>query len=179
MNVRQIKHSISPHQPYRAWAGSVRLGSEGCQGINRMMMAGMLIAISYAATGAAVASPIPQNTGAEADVLKAEEAFRLAKLNNDVVALKQILADEYYGINQYGAERDKSALLDLFQQFKLSSLMQPTPTVRVSGDFAIVSGQMTEVNPAGQEKLIFVRVYVRRAQRWQLLSSAQFIPTNP
>ena len=176
MSVRQIKHSISP---YRASAVGVILGSQGGQGTNRTMLAGILIAISYAAMGAAVASPAPRDTAAEADVLKAEEAFRLAKLNNDVEALKQILADEYYGINQYGADRDKSALLDLFRQFKLSSLVQPTPTARVSGDFAIVSGQMTEVNPAGQEKLLFVRVYVRRAQRWQLLSSAQFIPANP
>lgn len=175
MSVKQIKHSTSP---YRALAGSLTLGSQGGQGRNRTMLARILVAVSCAAIGA-VASPTPQDATAETDVLKAEEVFRLAKLNNDVEGLKQILADEYYGVNQYGAERDKAALIDLFRQFKLSSLMQPTPTAHVTGDFAIVSGHMTEVNPVGQEKLLFIRVYVRRAQRWQLLSSAQFVPTNP
>jgi ketosteroid isomerase-like protein len=116
----------------------------------------------------------------EAEVLKAEEEFRLAKLNADVTALQQILADDYYGTNQYGASRDKAALMDLFRQgFRLSSLKQPKPEARIAGDLAIVTGSMTEVNPGGEEKLRFVRVYVKRAGRWQLLSSAQLIPVNP
>lgn len=49
----------------------------------------------------------------------------------------------------------------------------------MAGDLAIVTGSMTEVNPAGEEKLFYVRVYIKRAGRWQLLSSAQLMPPGP
>jgi hypothetical protein len=114
----------------------------------------------------------------EVEVLKVEDAFRLAKLQNDIEALRQILADEYTGVNQYGARRDKTEAVELFRTFKLSSLTRAEADVRLAGGVAIVTGTQTEVNPAGKEKLVFTRVYVRRGVRWQLLSSTQLIPFN-
>jgi hypothetical protein len=67
-------------------------------------------------------------------VPKAEEEFRQAKMNKDTVALEGLVADEYYGINQWGAKRD----------FQAEALVLTDVTVRVSGDHAIIDGTMTE-----------------------------------
>ena len=140
--------------------------------MNRTIISGILLLAGCAGMAPAA--------GPEAEVLKAEEEFRLAKLNADIPALQQILAEEYYGTNQYGASRDKAGQLGLYRgEFRLTSLQQPTPEVRMAGDLAIVTGSMTEVNPGGEEKLLYVRVYIKRAGRWQLLSSAQLMPSRP
>ena len=110
---------------------------------------------------------------------KVEAAFRAAKLKKDVTALNLILADEYFGMNQYGAQRDKAALIELFSSFHLSSLTVGKTEVRVAGDIAIVTGSQTEENPAGKEEHFFTRIYVKRDGRWRLLSSTQLVPFNP
>ena len=112
-----------------------------------------------------------------AAVLKVEDAFRQAKLKNDVKALGEILASYYNGVNQWGAARDKSSLLELFQTFRIDSLVNLEAKARVSGDSAIVEGTMSESGPGGDfQNLLFTRVYVKREGRWQLWSSYQMMP---
>ena len=99
--------------------------------MNRTIISGILLLAGCAGMAPAA--------GPEAEVVKAEEEFRLAKLNADIQALQQILAEEYYGTNQYGASRDKAGQLGLYRGgFRLTSLQQPTPEVRMAGDLAIV-----------------------------------------
>lgn len=74
--------------------------------MKRIIIAELLIIAGCAGIAAAA--------GPEAEVLKAEDQFRLAKPNADIPALQQIVAEEYYGTNQYGASRDKAGLVDLF-----------------------------------------------------------------
>jgi len=132
------------------------------------------LALAICAAVAFVPVASAQST-AEAEVLKVEDAFRVAKLQSDVDALRQILADDYIGMNQYGARRNKAEVLDLFRTFKISKLTRSEADVRFSGDVAIVLGSQEEVNPAGKENLLFTRVYVKRDGRWRLLSSTQLV----
>jgi hypothetical protein len=134
----------------------------------------LLIAIAGAAALAAQSgSP---NRQAEAVVLEAEDSFRIAKLKNDVKALDQIVAPEYIGVNQYGVIRNKAEVIELFRAFKLAALTPVDAAVRISGDTAGVTGRFTERNEAREEKLMFTRVWQRRAGRWVLISSTQMIP---
>jgi hypothetical protein len=114
-----------------------------------------------------------------AAVMKAEEAFRLAKLQNNTAALGKLLADEYVGVNQYGARRDKASVIELFAEFKLTSLTPQSNQVRLAGDIAIVTGTQIEVNPGGKENLAFTRVWVKRGGNWLLIANTQMIPNNP
>ncbi len=134
----------------------------------------LVLSGAYCAQSALAQSP----TSDDATVLKAEEAFRQGKLRNDTNALDKILADEYVGVNQYGLLRNKTEFIERFRSFKVSSLTPPASEVRLAGDAAIVTGSQTEVNPRGSEKLSFVRIYVKRAGSWRLLSSTQFFPLN-
>jgi SAM-dependent methyltransferase len=115
-------------------------------------------------------------TGPKDEVLKVEAAFNQAKLDNDVAALDRILADDYIGINQWGGKRDKRAALELFRTYRTASLVPSGVSVRVSGDTATVDGIMYESN---QWRFLFLRTYVKRQGRWQLLSMAQPFPVDP
>ena len=71
---------------------------------------------------------------AEDEVVKVEEAYRAAKIKGDVSATRQILADGFYGTNQYGASRDRAQLRDMYRSgFRLAALAQPRPDVRITG----------------------------------------------
>jgi len=105
------------------------------------------------------------------DVMRIDESYRLAKLHNDVNALRWILADEFNETNQNGNSRDKAATLELWKGFTIDSLTTDSSEVRVNGDTAVVLGTQTE---DGGERMLFTRVYVKRSGAWQLLASMQF-----
>jgi Domain of unknown function (DUF4440) len=106
----------------------------------------------------------------EDDVRKADEAYRLAKLHRDPQALDRILADQFNETNQNGNSRDKAQSLELWRTFSIGSLTTDTSQVRVTGDTAMVTGTQTE---NGAERMLFMRVYVKRPNGWQLLASMQ------
>src|SRR5215469_6125942 len=112
----------------------------------------------------------------EAAVLAAEAAISQAKIHNDVATLGRLVADDYLGYNQWGVRRDKKDFLTLFRTFETTGLVPSRVSVRVSGDVAIVDGIMNESNAW---KFFFLRTYVKRDGRWQLLSSVQTFPVNP
>jgi hypothetical protein len=129
-------------------------------------------ALLAAATLSAQTAPLD----GEAAVLAAEAAISQAKIHNDVATLNRLVADDYLGYNQWGVRRDKKDLLALFRTFETTGLVPSKVSVRVSGDVAIVDGSMNESNAW---KFLFLRTYVKRDGRWQLLSSVQTFPVNP
>jgi hypothetical protein len=145
----------------------------------RQMITATLIVLCAGLLSPAIGQP-----GTAADnreqVLRTEEEFRQAKLKNDTRALERLVADEYYGVNQWGAKRDKAQLIELFSSFQTEVLAPTDVTVRISGDHAIVDGTMTESSGGGMRfTYLFLRVFVRRGDNWKLLSSVQFIPSTP
>src|SRR3954468_22835135 len=82
------------------------------------------------------------------EVLKADEAYRVAKLKRDLPALQAILADEFNETNQNGNSRDKAETLALWDSFSISSLTTDSSEVRLSGDTAMVTGTQTETAPS-------------------------------
>ena len=87
-----------------------------------------------------------------------------------------IVADDYCGINQYGAKRDKAQLIELWTSFPIRSLTTESAEVRITGDTALVTGTQTEVNGMGTEHMAYMRVYVKSAGPWKLLAAMQSIP---
>ena len=104
------------------------------------------------------------------DVMKVDEAYRLAKLYRDIPQLERILADDFNETNQNGNSRDKALTINLWRSFIIPSLTTDTFQVRVTGSTAMVTGTQTE----GTERMLFTRVYVMGSNGWQLLSSMQF-----
>lgn len=112
---------------------------------------------------------------AQAAVLRVDEQFRLAKLDNDVRAMADLLSDDFFETNQNGNSRDKTEALDLWTTFKITSLVTERATIRLAGDQATMTGEQTEVNGSGTDRMLFTRIYVRSgANDWKLLSCTQF-----
>lgn len=119
---------------------------------------------------AAAATPV------ETEVLAADEAYRVAKLHQDIPALQRILAEQFNETNQNGNSRNKAQTLELWQGFSIRSLTTDSAEVRLTGDTATVMGTQTE---DGSEHMLFSRVYQKRPDGWKLLASAQFRNPHP
>lgn len=117
----------------------------------------------------------PALRGAEADVMRVDEAYRLAKLRRDTAALEAILADAFNETNQNGNSRNKAQTLDLWKGFRIDSLTTDTSEVRLAENTAMVLGTQTE---NASEHMLFTRVYVKGPAGWQLLSSMQYRNPN-
>ena len=108
-------------------------------------------------------------------IVAVEEAYRLAKLNHDVHALDRLLSADFYGTNQNGNSRNKRETIELFTTFPIDSLVVDRASIRFSGTTATVTGEQTEVNGTGTDRMLFTRVYVADAAgSWLLLSNTQF-----
>jgi hypothetical protein len=108
-------------------------------------------------------------------ILAVGEEWRRAKLANDIGAMQRVLSDGFFETNQNGNSRDKLEALRLWSTFKIASLTPVRESIRVNGNLAMVSGEETEVNMTGTDRLMFTRIYARTAGTdWQLISSTQF-----
>jgi hypothetical protein len=114
---------------------------------------------------------MPRLTPAEEDVMRVDEAYRVAKLKQDTGTLGRLLADGFNETNQNGNSRNKAQTLELWKDFSINSLNTDSAEVRITGDTAVVMGTQTEND---NEHMLFNRVYIRSGYGWQLLSSMQF-----
>jgi Domain of unknown function (DUF4440) len=103
-------------------------------------------------------------------VMKVDEEYRIAKLQNDTVNLNRILTGNFVETNQNGTTRDKAQTIDLWKSFQISTLSTDSIQVRIGGDTAVVTGTQTE---NGNDRMIFMRVYAKDVSGWRLVSSMQ------
>lgn len=139
-----------------------------------------MLAGGCASRAGATLAPSPAD---EQAIRGIEEQFRVAKLKNDVATLERIVAADYYGLNQYGAARDKAQLVDLFRVYKLNSLEVDVRRVRISGNHAVVAGRQREVfgcsgDNCPPEISLFMRTYVRESDGWRILTNAHYKDPN-
>jgi hypothetical protein len=109
----------------------------------------------------------------------AEESLSRAKVRRDIKGLRDLLDDEYLGLNHSGKWRDKRELVDVFTRgFALNEIAVSGLQVRVGGDVATVTGRVKEKS-CTDDRLVFMRTYVRRAGQWRLFNSVQFREPEP
>ena len=118
----------------------------------------------------ALAVAAPAKPDPKAEILKAEESFRQARLHNDVAALDRLLAPDFIQISQWGFQRDRKSLLEQFKTFPVHSATTLEIDIRIAKDTAVATGKMREDEV---QTYLFMRTYIRRNGRWQLLSNYQ------
>jgi ketosteroid isomerase-like protein len=117
------------------------------------------------------------HTPLAAEVLKTDNARIHARAVGDVATLSRIYADDYVLITAEGDTRSKQDQIDEIKSGRLRfAPLAPTErTVRLFGDVALVTSRdPASIVRNGQEiggDLRMVRVYVRRWDRWQLVSA--------
>jgi ketosteroid isomerase-like protein len=140
-----------------------------------------LLGLGAASCAARATSRILDNNPADASAIRAmEDEFRQAKVKNDTAALARIVAADYYGVNQNGNARNREQLVDLFKTFPVRSLEVDIERLRISGDNAVTAGRQREdcQGPDCAEIHVFLRTWIRRDNRWQLLSNAHYRDPN-
>ncbi len=96
-----------------------------------------------------------------------------AFLNSDVPKLRRLLGDDFRGVLASGTVIDKAEFLKEaaippdVRGFRLKDV-----TIRVYGDAAIVGAAVSYHRPDGSPvQTRYVDVYIRRAERWELVSA--------
>lgn len=113
-------------------------------------------------------------TADEAEILRLEEEFRLAKVGADLQMLNRLFDPTVVSTNQNGNTRNKAQLLELWTDFRIRMLTLDQADVRIVGDLATVTGRQTELNATGTDRMLFTRLWRRAGDTWTLVSITQF-----
>ncbi|MBI1760636.1 MAG: nuclear transport factor 2 family protein [Acidobacteria bacterium] len=123
-------------------------------------------------TCVACAFAFAQNADEQA-VLKLEEDFRAAKINNDVAALQRVLADNFYEVNWRGEGSNRATIIQIFTNSKGRTIELSDLKVQVTGDAANVRGYQHETRPGMDAYIQFMHFCVRQQGAWRLLAVQQ------
>jgi hypothetical protein len=105
------------------------------------------------------------------------DRFRKALLTNDVVAMTELIADEYVGYDPRGNPQDKAMSIDAYQpgRAKLDTYDVDDVETRVIGDVGVIVGtgyiHGTYAGYEFEHRLRFLDLYINREGRWQLFLS--------
>jgi len=134
-----------------------------------LLAASLLIAASMPALAQTTAKPEPNNV-AEQTVLKLTQEWLAAEEHIDREVLNRIIADDFLGTGPMGTTVSKTDVIPAEGSgghgLAISGL---DIKVRVFGDTAIVTGRgVPKVND--RPELRFTVVFVKRADRWQMVA---------
>jgi len=170
-----------------SWAAPFGLGRDGFARIARAARSWSLgAALGWSAIG--TVAGVAQSGAAEAAASPDEVALRQvnadyvrAFLNSDVTRLRRLLGDDFRGVLASGGVIDKdeflkeAAIPPAVREFRLKDV-----TIRLYGDAAVVGAAVSYRRPDGTPiETRYVDVYVRRADRWELVSAQWTRVTQP
>jgi ketosteroid isomerase-like protein len=105
-----------------------------------------------------------------------ESQWRTALMQNDVVTINRLLADDYLGINPNGTLETKADALAQRRSgtVKISSIDPINMKVRVYGDTAVVTSQVEIAGHDGDRDIggryHYTRVYSHKSGEWKVVS---------
>ena len=134
-----------------------------------LLAASLLIAVSMPALAQTTAKPEPNNV-AEQTVLKLTQEWLAAEEHIDREVLNRIIADDFLGTGPMGTTVSKTDVIPAEGSgghgLAISGL---DIKVRVFGDTAIVTGRGVP-KVKDRPELRFTIVFVKRADRWQMVA---------
>jgi len=108
---------------------------------------------------------------AEEEIMKIEDQWVQSRAAKDPTVSKELLADDYLGANPTGQAQTKQQFIDAVTAGALfaGKAEMMDRKVRIYGDTAVSTGFVTGV--VGVEKSRYIRVYVKRNNKWRLVAS--------
>jgi ketosteroid isomerase-like protein len=114
---------------------------------------------------------------AQEELLALNHRLAEAERKKDVETLRQLMADDYVGIDPAGNLLTKNVVLERFglPELVYEHLATDAVTVRVYGEVGIVSGRSTIRGRYGAQNFNvqarYTDIYVRRDNQWQVVGS--------
>jgi ketosteroid isomerase-like protein len=123
-------------------------------------------------------SPVaaPNNQNDEQAVISLENERSTAVVKKDIVSLKQLIADDFAGIEISGRTVDKLKFIKDLETGDnvVQSNMPEDMKVKVSGDMAVVTGRVRLSGVKSNEKyntrFLFTAVWAKRNGQWQIIN---------
>lgn len=129
--------------------------------------------------------PTDQQSALAGEVLAAERQRQAALIAADFATLDQILADDLIHVHGGGNVDSKAQYFHLLQTlFTFVAIERPNPEIRLLGDAALMTGEMTQtvrLTASGEVKTIRAfgtQVWTRRDGGWQqvLYQATEIVP---
>ena len=103
-------------------------------------------------------------------IMKMEDQWVQSRGTKDPTTSKDLLTDDYLGANLTGQAQTKQQFIDGVTAGAFPGKAEQTDRkVRIYGDTAVSTGFVTGV--AGADKVRYIRVYVKRDNKWRLVAS--------
>lgn len=109
----------------------------------------------------------------EAEIMKIEDQWVQSRATKDPTMSKDLLADDYLGATVTGQALTKQQFIDSVTAGTLfaGKAEQMERKVRIYGDTAVSTGIVTGVAPNGTDKTRYIRVYLKRNNKWRLVAA--------
>lgn len=119
--------------------------------------------------------------GDKKQLLDLEQLGLVAGERRDIPALREILAGDFVDVSYQGRFRTKADHLKATLAPSQSRQTLDELEVRLYGDTGIVNGRdrVVTADGSGTYKIRFTDVFVRRAGRWQAVSTQETLVKNP
>ena len=116
------------------------------------------------------ASKKKSSSNAEEEIMKIEDQWVQSRGTKDPTTSKDLLTDDYLGANLTGQAQTKQQFIDGVTAGGFPGKAEMTDRkVRIYGDTAVSTGFVTGVS--GADKVRYIRVYVKRNNKWRLVAS--------
>jgi len=107
---------------------------------------------------------------AEEEIMKIEDQWVQSRATKDPTVSKDLLAEDYLGANLTGQAQTKQQFIDGVTAGAFAGKAEMMDRkVRIYGDTAVSTGFVTGVG--GADKVRYIRVYVKRNNKWGLVAS--------
>jgi hypothetical protein len=129
----------------------------------------LAVALSALAFGQAADKKSSRKT--EEEIMKLEDQWVQSRAAKDPTVSKELLADDYQGATPTGQAQTKQQFIDAVTAGTLfaGKAEMMDRKVRIYGDTAVSTGFVTGV--VGVDKSRYIRVYVKRNNKWRLVAS--------
>jgi ketosteroid isomerase-like protein len=118
-------------------------------------------------------SQMGQHSKTEDEIMKMEDHWVETRATKDPASTSELLADDYLGANPDGLAQTKQQFVDAVSAGNFAA-GHPTISerkVRVYGDTAVSTGLVSGGGPTGADNIRYMRVFVKRNNKWQLVAT--------
>ena len=118
-------------------------------------------------------SQMGQHSKTEDEIMKMEDHWVETRATKDTASTKEMLAEDYLGTDPDGKAQTKQQFLDTVSAGNFAA-GHPTISerkVRVYGDTAVSTGLISGGGPDGTSNIRYMRVFVKRNNKWQVVAT--------
>jgi len=113
------------------------------------------------------------NSKAEEEIMKLEDEWVKTRATKDPTTTKSLLAEDFLGSNPDGMAQTKQQFIDsvVAGTFAAGNPQFSERKVRIYEESAISTGLVTGAGQSGTDKIRYLRVFVKRNGRWQIVAT--------